>query len=90
MGVSGGARTVAGFIVTLWLSVTLGLSLGYVVSFFFSQQTLIYYILRKKVDGIEMNEVFEEEAATSSADASKPPAGVTPAVEAPKPPEEKK
>ncbi len=90
VGVSGGAHTVAGFIVTLWLSVTLGLSLGYVVSFFFSQQTLIYYILRKKVDGIEMNEVFEEEAAGASGDASKPPAGVTPAAEAPKPPEEKK
>jgi hypothetical protein len=82
---------VAGFIVTLWLAVTLGLSLGYVVSFFFSQQTLIYYILRKKVDGIEMNEVFEEDAPPAP-DASKPPAGVTPAADAPPAPkpEEKK
>jgi hypothetical protein len=85
------AHQVAGFIVTLWLAVTLGLALGYVGSFFFSQQTLIYLILRKKVDGIEMNEVFEEgQDEAQAADASKPPAGVTPAAEAPKPADEKK
>jgi len=49
-----------GFFTTLWLALTLGLALGYVVSYFFSQQTMIYFILRKKVDGIEMKEVFEE------------------------------
>ncbi len=50
----------ATYILTAWLIVILGLALGYPVSYFFSQQTLIYFILRKKVDGIEMNEVFEE------------------------------
>ncbi len=66
---------IAGFFVTLWLVLTLGLALGYVVSYFFSQQTMIYFILRKKVDGIEMNEVFEE-----AEDEAKP-------IEAPKPAE---
>jgi len=77
----------AGFFVALWLVLTLGLALGYVVSYFFSQQTMIYFILRKKVDGIEMNEVFEEAEeevkpieAPKPADASKP-------AEAPKPPD---
>ncbi len=51
---------VAAYIVTAWLIVILGLALGYPIAYFFSQQTMIYYILRKKVDGIEMNEVFEE------------------------------
>lgn len=46
--------------VMFWLVVTLVLSLGYAVSYFFSQQTMIYLLLRKKVDGIEMSEVFEE------------------------------
>ncbi len=50
----------AAFFTTLWLVLTLGLALGYVVSYFFSQQTMIYFVLRKKVDGIEMKEVFEE------------------------------
>jgi hypothetical protein len=59
-GVAQSSHNAASFLVTFWLAITLGLALGYVVSFFISQQTMIYYILRKKVDGIEMNEVFEE------------------------------
>jgi hypothetical protein len=87
-----GAPGVAGYILALWLSVTLGLALSYVVSFFYSQQTLVYFILRKKVDGIEMNEVFEEadEEGKADGDPSKPPAGVTPAADAAPKSEEKK
>ena len=67
------SHQIAAFIITLWLAITLGLALGYSVSFFFSQQTMIYYILRKKVDGIEMNEVFEEtEEEAPTGDAPKP------------------
>jgi type IV secretory pathway TrbD component len=81
--VEGTGATIAGFLITLWLAITLGLSLGYVVSYFFSQQTMIYYILRKKVDGIEMNEVFEEqEEEAKPADAAKPMEGAG----APEPP----
>ncbi|MHC4607028.1 MAG: hypothetical protein ACYTAF_08815 [Planctomycetota bacterium] len=47
-------------IVCLWLVVVLGHAYGYAISYFFSQQTMIYCLLRKKVDGIEMNEIFEE------------------------------
>jgi hypothetical protein len=87
----------ASFLVTFWLAITLGLALGYVVSFFISQQTMIYYILRKKVDGIEMNEVFEEsEEEVKPAEAPKagaaapaaPSAGEAKPAEPPK--EEKK
>jgi hypothetical protein len=83
----------ASFLVTFWLAITLGLALGYVVSFFISQQTMIYYILRKKVDGIEMNEVFEEtEEEAKPAEAPKaaspapaaPPAGESKPAEPPK------
>src|SRR5204863_5320763 len=83
----------AAFVLTLWLAITLGLALGYVVSYFISQQTMIYYILRKKVDGIEMNEVFEEsEEEAKPADAPKPatpaasgsPAAAAKPVEPPK------
>ena len=66
---------IAGFIVTLWLSITLGLALGYVVSYFISQQTMIYYVLRKKVDGIEMNEVYEEQEPEAASEAASAEAG---------------
>ncbi len=53
-------QKIGAYILTAWLIVILGMALGYSISYFLTQQTLIYYILRKKVDGIEMNEVFEE------------------------------
>lgn len=92
-GVAEGKDTFASFLITFWLAITLGLSLGYVVSFFISQQTMIYYVLRKKVDGIEMNEVFEEsEEEAKPTEAPKPtsaaPAGDAKPAEPPK--EEKK
>jgi hypothetical protein len=67
-------HVVAHVLVTIWLAITLGLALGYGVSYFISQQTIIYYILRKKVDGIEMNEVFEEQEEEAKAPASSEPA----------------
>jgi hypothetical protein len=48
------------WIISAWLILAMGLAYGYAVSYFISQQTVIYFLLRKKVDGIEMNEVFEE------------------------------
>ncbi|HZE95937.1 MAG TPA: hypothetical protein VE981_02810 [Planctomycetota bacterium] len=86
-GVFEGKDTFASFLITFWLAITLGLALGYVVSFFISQQTMIYYILRKKVDGIEMNEVFEEsEEEAKPAEVAKP-AAAAPAPDAAKPAE---
>jgi hypothetical protein len=70
-------HTFVSFVISFWLVITLGLALGYVVSYAISQQTMIYYILRKKVDGIEMNEVFEEseeEAKPVSTETSAAPA----------------
>ncbi|MBI4565485.1 MAG: hypothetical protein HY716_12395 [Planctomycetes bacterium] len=55
-----GTHRFAAWIVLSWLLIALGITLGYVPAYVLSQQTLIYYLLRKKVDGIEMNEVFEE------------------------------
>ena len=85
------AHHVASFFVTFWLAITLGLALGYVVSFFISQQTMIYYILRKKVDGIEMNEVFEEsEEEAKPAEAPKPAAPAAGESKPAEPPKEEK
>ena len=89
-------HALAGGATTLWLVITLGLALGYVVSYAISQQTMIYYILRKKVDGIEMNEVFEEqeEELKTGETASKPAEPAAAAPVSPPPPappaEEKK
>lgn len=83
-----GGHKVALWVVLVWLIGGLGIALGYVPSYLISQQTLIYFLLRKKVDGIEMNEVFEE----IEEEAPPAPAGEPAKPEPPKenPPEEKK
>lgn len=53
-------ETVAAYIYAFWFSLVAGLVLAYGLSYFFSAQTIIYFLLRKKVDGIEVNEVYEE------------------------------
>lgn len=63
---------VAAVLVIFILVITLGTALGYVPSYVVSQQTMIYYLLRKKVDGIEMNEVFDEPEEEKLAEAPKP------------------
>jgi len=67
------SHRVAAYIVAIWLLIALGLAAGYVPSYILSQQTLIYGLLRKRVDGIELNEVFEEtEDEPVPAEAAKP------------------
>ncbi len=51
---------IASIALLVWLFIVFGMIAGYVVSYLCSSQTLIYFLLRKKVDGIEMVEVFEE------------------------------
>jgi hypothetical protein len=74
-----GGHRVTAWIIIAWLVLTLGLALGYLPSYVISQQTMIYYVMRKKVDGIEMNEVFEEPEADEKPLAPVPPAGEKPA-----------
>jgi len=79
------SHRVAAYIVVIWLVIALGLAVGYIPSYVLSQQTLIYGLLRKRVDGIEMNEVFEEtEDEPLPAEAAKP--AEPPKVEPPPPP----
>ena len=56
----GPVQILAAIVLLVWLFIVFGMIAGYVVSYLCSSQTLVYFLLRKKVDGIEMNEVFEE------------------------------
>ena len=81
-------QMVGAVILGFWLVLFVGMLAGYAVSYFYSSQTLVYFLLRKKVDGIEMNEVFEEKeedaAGLEPAAAPAPAAGggVAPAGDA--------
>ncbi len=43
-----------------WLFLLVGIICSYAISYFWSAQTLTYLLLRKEIDGIETNEIFEE------------------------------
>jgi hypothetical protein len=73
-------HAVASFVALFWMIVIMGMAYSFAVSYFISQQTMIYYILRKKVDDIDVKEVYLEEdmdqiegLPTSSETPAKPP-----------------
>lgn len=43
-----------------WLFLLAGIIFSYAISYFWSAQTLTYLLLRKEIDGIEINEIYEE------------------------------
>jgi len=66
--------------VTFWLVILFLLMLGFSYSFFWSAMTMIYLLMRRKVDEVEMDEVYlEDEAAeapiTPPTDPTAPPTG---------------
>ncbi|MDQ7780023.1 MAG: hypothetical protein RDV41_09985 [Planctomycetota bacterium] len=54
------ADKIAATIFYAWIFFTAAFIFAYAVSYCFSMATIMYFLLRKKVDGIEMTEVFEE------------------------------
>ncbi|MCI0705621.1 MAG: phosphoethanolamine transferase CptA [Planctomycetia bacterium] len=48
-------------IVCFWLTLAFLMMLGFSYSFFWTASTMIYFIMRKKVDEAELDEVFEDE-----------------------------
>jgi hypothetical protein len=56
-----GAQTFGAFVIGLWVYVIVGFVAAFLVSFFFSANTVIYYLLRNRVDSTDMDDVYVEE-----------------------------
>lgn len=73
-------------IVCFWLTLAFLMMLGFSYSFFWSSATMIYFLMRKKVDEAELDEVFEDDEPEAplappklaTAPAPAPAAGPTP------------
>ena len=70
-------------LVSALLYVLVGMAVAYPISYAFSARTVIYFLLRKAVDGVEMGEVYEEESeeelvAGGSPAGTLPPSSGTP------------
>ncbi|MHC4394894.1 MAG: TMEM199/VMA12 family protein [Planctomycetota bacterium] len=60
------SESFAGFVAGLYVLVVVGLVVSFIISFYFSANTIIYAILRKKVDGTALEDIytdFDETAA---------------------------
>jgi len=49
-------------VISIFVWIVLGLAVSFLISFFFSSHTVIYFLLRKIVDATDMEEVYVEES----------------------------
>ena len=55
------SESFAAFLIWFWVAIIVCLVLAFVISFFFSANTTIYFLLRKGVDRTDYEDVFIEE-----------------------------
>ncbi len=79
-GTLNGSETFAAFFIAVWTFIVVGLVASFVISFFFSSSTLIYYLLRREVDATDIEDVYLEEYEEETL---APAAAPTPAAEKP-------
>jgi len=57
-----GLEDTAAYFFAFWVWIVLGFMIAFLISFFFSSQTVIYFLLRREVDATDMEEVYMEES----------------------------
>lgn len=81
VGPAGGLAGVVGFILMVLTLALRILPLAYLVSYFFTGETIIFFLLRKHVDNIEIEEIYEEMEEEEPVSEAEPEPEVEPAVE---------
>jgi hypothetical protein len=82
MTLSGG-QTAGAFLVSIWVYLTAAIVGAFLISFYFSANTIIYYLMRREVDATELDDVYLEQAdedfgpGAAPADTAPAPAGAT-------------
>ncbi len=75
----------AAILIRLWLLGVIGLMVSYLLSFYFTASTIIYALMRNRVDGTGLDEVYvgpeEEASALVQTDLPAPDAATTPVAE---------
>src|SRR5438045_9688872 len=55
------SEAIAAFLIMLWNFLLIGLLGAFAISFYFSANTIIYYLMRREVDATELDDVYVEE-----------------------------
>ena len=56
------SETIGAYLITFWVYLVVGIVAAFLVSYFISGTTVIYYLLRRHVDATDLDDVFVEEA----------------------------
>jgi hypothetical protein len=69
------SESIAAFLVYLFVLVIVGLVVSFIISFYFSANTVIYALMRNKVDNTPLEEIYTEPEGTSAqpSEAEEPP-----------------
>ncbi len=81
-GTAGGWNGFFSFVMWILLLLLRGIPAGYAFSYFFTAGTVVFFLMRKSVDNVEIEEIYEEEEELQGEDL-----GAFPAQEAPAPEE---
>ena len=77
-----GSEAFAAGLMSWWVYLVIGLVGAFAISFYFSSNTMIYYLMRREVDATDLDDVYVEEMDDEIPDTEAPPVvtDVTPAV----------
>ncbi|MDB5321108.1 MAG: hypothetical protein JWN40_2739 [Phycisphaerales bacterium] len=78
----GPAQSLAAFLVSFWVYLTVGMLGAFAISFYFSANTIIYYLMRREVDATELDDVYLEQSEEDFGDTA-PAAAAAPNAPAP-------
>jgi hypothetical protein len=79
----GPGETLGAYLIALWVYLVISILGAYAISFYFSANTIIYYLMRNEVDATDMDDVFVEQQDDELMESPAPPAPVAPAAPAP-------
>jgi hypothetical protein len=72
-----GDQDIAAAFVAFWVYLVIGMLGAFAISFYFTANTIIYYLMRHEVDATEMDDVYLEQSEEDFADAMAPPATIS-------------
>jgi hypothetical protein len=70
-------QDIAASLLAFWIYLAVGMLGAFAISFYFTANTIIYYLMRHEVDATELDDVYLEQSEEDFADATAPPATAT-------------
>ena len=79
------AQDVGAGLLSFWVYLTIGMLGAFAISFYFSANTIIYYLMRNEVDATELDDVYLEQSEDEFPEGGGPGAAATATATAPAP-----